>query len=274
MAEALKNFDRLSIHSITTKPLKLTEAVAIYAEAGVKGITVWEDHLEETTAKKAAKLIQGAGLSATGLCRAGYFVATGAMAREEAKTRAMRLIDTAAELGAPVLVLVCGADPEVELPLARQQILDAIHQIEPYAKACQVKLAIEPLHPMYTDTHSAVNTIDQANNLVMVLDSPWVGIAIDVYHVWWDPFLRAEIKRASGTIFSLHVSDWRVPTRNLLNDRGLMGSGCIPIRQIREWVDETGFTGPIEVEIHSDEEWAKDQKRYLKRITGAWLKHC
>jgi sugar phosphate isomerase/epimerase len=274
MAEALKNLDRLSIHSITTKPLKLAEAVASYAEAGVKGITVWEEHLEGTTAKRAAKLIQSAGLSATGLCRAGFFVATGAMAREEAKTRAMRMIDTAAELGAPVLVLVCGADPEVELPLARQQILDAIHQIEPYAKACKVKLAIEPLHPMYTDTRSAVNTIDQANNLVMVLDSPWVGVAVDVYHVWWDPFLRAEIKRASGTIFSFHVSDWRVPTRDLLNDRALMGSGCIPIRQIREWVDETGFTGPIEVEIFSEEEWAKDQKRFLKRITGAWLKNC
>lgn len=274
MAEALKNLDRLSIHSITTKPLKLAEAVAAYAEAGVKGITVWEEHLEGTTATRAAKLIQSAGLSATGLCRAGFFVATGAMAREEAKTRAMRMIDTAAELGAPVLVLVCGADPEVELPLARQQILDAIHQIEPYAKACKVKLAIEPLHPMYTDTRSAVNTIDQANNLVMVLDSPWVGVAVDVYHVWWDPFLRAEIKRASGTIFSFHVSDWRVPTRDLLNDRALMGSGCIPIRQIREWVDETGFTGPIEVEIFSEEEWAKDQKRFLKRITGAWLKNC
>jgi sugar phosphate isomerase/epimerase len=274
MAEALKNLDRLSIHSITTTPLKLAEAVAAYAEAGVKGITVWEEHLEGTTATRAAKLIQSAGLSATGLCRAGFFVATGAMAREEAKTRAMRMIDTAAELGAPVLVLVCGADPEVELPLARQQILDAIHQIEPYAKACKVKLAIEPLHPMYTDTRSAVNTIDQANNLVMVLDSPWVGVAVDVYHVWWDPFLRAEIKRASGTIFSFHVSDWRVPTRDLLNDRALMGSGCIPIRQIREWVDETGFTGPIEVEIFSEEEWAKDQKRFLKRITGAWLKNC
>jgi sugar phosphate isomerase/epimerase len=127
---------------------------------------------------------------------------------------------------------------------------------------------------MYTDTRSAVNTLDQANNLVMVLDSPNVGVAIDVYHVWWDPFLRSEIKRSSGTIFSFHVCDWRVPTRDLLNDRALMGAGCIPIRQIREWVEDAGFRGFIEVEIFSDEEWAKDQGRFLKRITGAYLKHC
>lgn len=270
----MADLSRLSIHSITTRPLNLEQAVAAYAEAGARAVTVWEEHLEPYGAKKAAKLIKDAGLKASGLCRGGFFVATGAMAREEAKTKTMRLIDAAAEVGAPVLVLVCGADPEVDLPTARQQILDAIHQIEPYAKACNVKLAIEPLHPMYTDTRSAVNTLDQANNMVMVLDSPFVGVAIDVYHVWWDPFLRSEIKRATKTIFSFHVCDWRVPTRDLLNDRALMGSGCIPIKQIREWVDETGFDGFIEVEIFSEEEWAKDQQRFLKRINNAFLKHC
>lgn len=274
MAESLKDLSRLCVHSITTRPLNLEQAVRAYAEAGVRGITVWEEHLEPYGARKAAKLIKAAGLEVAGLCRAGFFVATGAQAREEAKTKAMKMMDAAAELGAPVLVLVCGADPEVELTMARQQILDAIHQIEPHAKARGVKLAIEPLHPMYTDTRSAVNTLDQANNMAMVMDSPWVGVAIDVYHVWWDPFLRAEIKRATNTIFSFHVSDWRTPTRDLLNDRALMGSGCIPIRQIREWVEDAGFKGFIEVEIFSEEEWGKDQKRFLKRITNAYQRFC
>lgn len=270
----MADLSRLSIHTITTRPLNLEQAATAYAEAGARGITLWQEHIEPYGPKKAAKIIQSAGLKATGLCRGGFFVATGALAREEAKTNTMRLIDTAATLGAPVLVLVCGADPEIDLPTARQQIIDAIHQIEPYAKAANIKLAIEPLHPMYTDTRSAINTLDQANNMVMVLDSPHVGVAIDVYHVWWDPFLRAEIKRATKTIFAFHVSDWRVPTRDLLNDRALMGQGCIPIKQIREWVDETGFDGPIEVEIFSEEEWGKDQQRFLKRINNAFIKHC
>lgn len=274
MADSLKDLSRLCVHSITTKPLNLEEATRAYAEAGVRAMTVWQEHLEPYGPRKAANILKAAGLEAAALCRGGFFVATGAQAREDAKTNTMKLIDAAAELGAPVLVLVCGADPEVELVVARQQILDAIHQLEPHAKSRGVKLAIEPLHPMYTDTRSAVNTLDQANNMVMVLDSPWVGVAIDVYHVWWDPFLRAEIKRATNTIFSFHVSDWRVPTRDLLNDRALMGSGCIPIRQIREWADETGFKGYIEVEVFSDEEWGKDQKRYLKRIVNAWQRHC
>jgi sugar phosphate isomerase/epimerase len=272
MPGPLNDLSRLCVHTITTRPLNLEEAVAAYAEAGVKGITVWEEHLAPYGPKKAAQLIKDAGLTPVSVCRGGFFVATSAMAREQAKTDTRKLMDATAELGAPVLVLVCGADPEVDLPTARQQIVDAIHQLVPHAKATGVKLAIEPLHPMYSDTRSAVTTLDQANNMVMVLDSPHVGVAIDVYHLWWDPFLRAEIKRATNTIFSFHVSDWRVPTRDLLNDRTLMGNGCINISEIRGWVEDAGFNGWIEVEIFSDEEWAKDQKRWLKRISNAYRK--
>lgn len=273
MPEALKDLSRLCVHTITTRPLNLEQAVAAYAEAGVRGITVWEEHLAPYGPKQAARILADAGISPVSVCRGGFFVATSAMAREEAKTKTRKLIDDTAELGAPVLVLVCGADPEVDLPTARQQIVDAIYQIEPHAKAAGVKLAIEPLHPMYADTRSAVCTLDQANNMVMVLDSPHVGVAIDVYHLWWDPFLRAEIKRATGTILAFHVSDWRVPTRDLLNDRALMGSGCINIQEIRGWVEEAGFKGFIEAEIFSTEEWEKDQKRWLKRVSNAYLKH-
>jgi len=273
MAGNLDDLSRLCIHTATTNPLTLEQAVASYAEAGVPYITVWEHHLEPVGAKKAAKLIHGAGLKVAGLCRGGFFVAPGAQAREDAKNKNRRLIDAAAELGAPVLVLVCGADPEVDMPTARQQIADAIHEIEPHAKKCGVKLAIEPLHPMYADTRSVINTLDQANNMVMALSSDYVGVAIDVYHVWWDPFLRSEIKRSTNTIFAFHVCDWRTPTRDLVNDRALMGSGCIRIRQIREWVEDAGFDGPIEVEIFSDEEWSKDQDRWIKRIKTAYMKH-
>lgn len=273
MSNPLTDTRRMAVHTITTRPLNLEQAVELYASEEIPYVTVWREHLEPYGAKKAAKIIKKAGLKVSGLCRGGFFVATGGMAREQARAENRKIIDEAAELGAPVVVLVCGAVPGMPLTEARQQILDGIHSIEPHAKAAGVKLAIEPLHPMYSDDRSAINTLDQANNLVMALGSSFVGVAIDVYHLWWDPYLRSEIKRTTGSIFSFHVCDWRTPTRDILNDRGVMGEGCINVAEIRSWVDAAGFDGPIEVEIFSDEYWALDQKRFVKRIKHAYLNH-
>ena len=273
MSEKLDDTRRMGIHTITTRSLNLEQAVDLYAAEEIPYVTVWREHLEPYGAKKAAKIIQKAGVKVSGLCRGGFFVATGGMDRERARGENRKIIDEAAELGAPVVVLVCGAVPGVPLGEARQQILDGIHAVEPHAKAAGVKLAIEPLHPMYSDDRSAINTLDQANNLVMALGSEHVGVAIDVYHLWWDPFLRSEIKRSTGTILAFHVCDWRTPTRDLLNDRGVMGEGCINVPEIREWVEGAGFRGPIEVEIFSDEYWQMDPKRLVKRIKHAYLNH-
>lgn len=273
MPEKLRDTSRLCVHTMTTRPLSLEQALEAYAEAGVRGVTVWREHIEPLGAEKAGKLLAASGLDVVSLCRGGFFVAPGHKARETARTDNRQIIDEAAAIGAPLVVLVCGADPEVELPVARQQILDAIAAILPHAKACGVKLAIEPLHPMYADTRSAVNTLDMANNMVMALGSEQVGVAIDVYHLWWDSFLKSEIQRARDTIFAFHVCDWRTPTRDLLNDRELMGRGCIRIQEIRGWVEEAGFNGPIEVEIFSDEYWQKDQRNWLRLIKNAYLEH-
>jgi len=273
MLEPLKDYSRLCVHTMTTKPWTLEEALAAYAEAAIPAITVWRQHIEPYGAKKAAKLIQDSGLKVISLCRGGFFPATGGHDREKARTENRRAIDEAATIGAPLLVLVCGAVPGMDLATARQQILDGIAAVEPHAKACGVRLGIEPLHPMYASDRSAINTLEQANNLVIALDSEWVGVTVDVYHLWWDSYLRAEIARCRGKIFSFHVCDWRTPTRDLLNDRGMMGEGCIPIREIRSWVEQAGFNGPIEVEIFSDEFWAQDQKRLLNRIKSAYLRH-
>lgn len=271
MSDNLPDTKRMCVHTITTRPLNLEQAMELYAAEEIPLVNVWREHIEPYGAKKAAKIIKAAGLKVSGLCRGGFFVATGGMDRERARTENRKIIDEAAELGAPVVVLVCGAVPGVPLAEARQQTLDSIHAIEPHAKACKVKLAIEPLHPMYSDDRSAVNTLDQANNLVMALGSEQVGVAIDVYHLWWDPYLRSEIKRSTGTIFSFHVCDWRTPTRDLLNDRAVMGEGCINVAEIRSWVENAGFKGPIEVEIFSDEYWQMDQKRFLRRIKHGYL---
>ena len=273
MTEQLKDLKKLCVHTFTTKPWTLQEACAGYAKAGVPAISVWREHVAPVGAEEAGKILKGSGLDVVSLVRGGFFPATSGADREEARNENRRAIDEAAAIGAPLLVLVCGAVKGMPLPVARQQILDGINAVLPHAEQAGVKLAIEPLHPMYADTRSAVNTMEQAINMVTVLDNPFLGIAVDVYHVWWDPYLKAEIKRAGKSIFAFHVCDWRVPTNDLLLDRGLMGEGCIDIREIRGWVEEAGFNGYNEVEIFSETYWAQDQANFVERIKDAYLRH-
>ena len=138
-----------------------------------------------------------------------------------------------------------------------------------------IKLGIEPLHPMYADSRSAVNTLQQANDIAEKFASPYLGVVIDVYHLWWDPDLQAQTARCgqNGNLFAFHVCDWKTPTEDFLLDRGLMGEGCIDIKQIRSWVESPGFNGFHEVEIFSKRYWEIDQKIFLDRIVEAYLKH-
>ncbi|NLN94271.1 MAG: sugar phosphate isomerase/epimerase [Candidatus Hydrogenedens sp.] len=258
---------------MTTKPLSLSEAIEEYTRAGVSGITVWRHHFEEMGAKEAGKMLDDSGLEVVSLCRGGFFPARSAQGREAARDENRRIIDEAAAIGAPLIVLVCGAVPGIPLDEARRQISDGIADVLPHAAAAEVKLSIEALHPMYADERSAINTLEQANNVVSTLRSPWLGVTVDVYHCWWDPMLKSEIARAGNRIFSFHVCDWRTPTRDILNDRGMMGEGCIDLRSIRGWVEDAGFRGPIEVEIFSDEFWQWDQRALIEQIKRAWLVH-
>lgn len=207
------------------------------------------------------------------LCRGGFFPALNASDRAKAIDDNRKAIEEAATIGAPIVVLVCGAKPDLPSSESRKQILDGIAAVLPDAEATGVKLAIEPLHPMYADTRSAVSTMAQANDMLEMLDSPAVGIALDVYHTWWDQNLETEIARAGQSILAFHVNDWRTPTRDLLNDRALMGQGCINIPEIRGWVENAGFDGYLEVEIFSNEYWATNQIDYLERIKEAYQNH-
>ena len=183
-----------------------------------------------------------------------------------------RAIEEAFELGTDKIVLVCGADPSQSLEDSRKQIHDGIAAILPEAGAAGIKLAIEPLHPMYADTRSAINTLAQANDMAESLDSQWIGVAVDVYHLWWDPDLENGIKRCGehNNLLAFHICDWKSPTTDMLNDRGIMGEGCIPLKKIRSWVEAAGFDGFIEVEIFSTEYWKLDQAEFLKRIVKAY----
>lgn len=275
LAEPLVDTKRLCLHTITTKPLDLREAVAQYAASGVAGISVWREAMEGYTTAEVLTLIDDHGLHVVSLVRGGFFVDPTPEGRQAAIDENKRIIDQAAAIGAPLVVLVCGAHPEVPLPVARAQILEGIMAVLPHAVAADVKLAIEPLHPMYADMRSAVNTLEQANDLALATNHSHVGVAFDVYHCWWDPQLEREIKRcgAHDKLLAYHVCDWKVPPSDLLLDRGLMGEGCIPLRQIRTWVEDAGFEGYIEVEIFSNNYWAQDQSSYIQAIRQAYLDH-
>lgn len=270
----MNDVSRMCIHTMTTKPWSLAQAIEGYVRAGVPAITVWRQHLEPYGAKEAGQRLRDAELSVASLCRGGFFPAVSKADRQKALDDNRRAIDEAAEIKAPLVVLVCGAVPGMPLEEAREQIVEGIAEVLPHAQSCGVMLSIEPLHPMYAADRSAVNTLKQANDMVARLASPWVGVTVDVYHLWWDSELETEIRRAGKSILSFHVCDWRTQTRDFLNDRGLMGEGCIDIPRIRRWVEATGFTGWIEVEIFSTELWAGEQTAFVERITGAYLAHC
>jgi sugar phosphate isomerase/epimerase len=274
MVEPLADLSRLCVHTFTTKPWSLEECIAGYQKAGIPGITVWRQTMEPYGTKEAGRLLRESGLDVVSLCRGGFFPAGTENERAAALDDNRRAIEEAAEIGAPLIVLVCGAHPEQPLTESRKQIADGIAAVLPEAEAAGVKLGIEPLHPMYADTRSAVNTVGQANDIIEQIGSPNLGVTVDVYHVWWDPDVEREIERAGKNMFSFHVCDWRDPTRDLLNDRALMGDGCIDIRGLRGMVEKTGFDGYVEVEIFSDEFWASDQADYLEKIKERYLACC
>ena len=274
-ARQLTDLSQLCIHTITTKPWNIEQAAKNYSAAGVKGITVWRDALEGRNIKQTGQLLRDHNLNIVSLCRGGFFPYKEITKRKAALDDNRKAIEEAAALGTPLIVLVCGADPSQSLEDSRKQIQEGIETILPDAAAAGVRLAIEPLHPMYADTRSAINTLAQANDMAEAIHSPWVGVAVDVYHLWWDPDLEKEIKRCGdkNNLFAFHICDWKTPTTDFLLDRGLMGEGCIPVKKIRSCVEATGFTGFYEVEIFSTEYWKQDQSTFLKKIITAYREH-
>ena len=273
-ASKIEDLSKLCIHTITTKSWSIEEAAENYSRVGVKGISVWRQYLEGRDIAQTGKMLKDHDLEVVSLVRGGFFPSTSSKKRAAAIDDNKKAVDEAAALGAPMIVLVCGADPGQSLETSRAQIQEGIENVLPYAIANGVKLAIEPLHPMYADTRSAVNTLGQANDMAEAIASDHVGVAADVYHLWWDPNLEQELLRCgrNGHLYAFHICDWMSPTVDFLNDRGLMGEGCIPVQKIRGWAEAAGFNGYNEVEIFSDRWWARDQKEFLDRIVEQYYK--
>jgi len=252
---------KISLNLATTRQVwGFAEAVDGCLRAGITAISPWRDQVAAIGLREAAHIVQSNGLQVTGLCRGGMFPAETAEGRQAQIDDNLRAIDEAAALNADCLVLVVGGLPgsSKDLVGARQMVGDGIAAMLPHALASGVKIAIEPLHPMYAADRACVNTIDQALDICDLL-GPNVGVAVDVYHVWWDPYLARAIARAGqmNRIFAHHICDWLVPTKDMLLDRGMMGDGVIDLKAIRSMIEAAGYHGPQEVEIFSQDNWWK-----------------
>jgi sugar phosphate isomerase/epimerase len=268
--------DGLSINFATTREQwGFREAVEGCLRHGITAIAPWRDQVQAIGLDEAARIVRENRLRVTGLCRGGMFTA-GSGAIDDNR----RAIDEAAALGADCLVLVVGGLPagSRDITVARQVVTDGIGAVLDHARACGVPLAIEPLHPMYAADRACVNTLGQALDICESFGpDSGVGVAIDAYHVWWDPELEAQIARAGrmGAILAHHICDWRVPTRDLLLDRGMMGDGVIDLRKMRQMIENAGFHGPQEVEIFSSLDWwTRPGDEVLATCISRFEAHC
>ena len=272
MRDFSKNYEWLSINTATVrksqgKDLPLTDIIEACVSREIKAISPWRDQVAAVGLKTVSKLVKTHGLQLSGYCRGGMFPATTAAGIQAADADNRQAVDEACELNARCLVLVVGGLPGAlagqathkNIGIARDQVFEGIEKLLAYAKSCNMPLAIEPLHPMYAADRACINTLEQALDVCDQLDpaqSGALGVAVDVYHVWWDPKLKQQIERAGkNRLLAFHVCDWLTPTRDLLNDRGMMGDGVIDIPKIRGWVEAQGFSGFSEVEIFSTENW-------------------
>ena len=255
--------EKLSLNTATIKAQwSLAQAIEGCARHGIRGIAPWRDKLADMGVKQAASAIRANGLTVTGLCRGGFFTA------KDWKDDNRRAIEEAHAIGAQCLVLVVGGLPQGSRDLAgaRQCVAEGIAAILPEARQAGVPLAIEPLHPMQAPDRACVNTLEQALDLCDALGEG-VGVAVDVYHVWWDPKLEAQIRRAGkARLLAYHICDWLVPTRDTLNDRGMMGDGVIDLPRIRGWMQDAGYGGMHEVEIFSTLDWWRRDADEVLRV--------
>jgi sugar phosphate isomerase/epimerase len=270
MRDLAGDLRHLSINTATLrKQLALPAIIEACAARGIGAVCPWRDQVQAASLAAVARQIEDSDLAVSGYCRGGFFPAADAAGLRTALEDNRKAVDEAKALGAACLVLVVGSLPGAlagtpaskDIGLARNQVRDGIAATLEYARSVGMPLAIEPLHPMQAAERACVNTLEHALDLCDALDparTGALGVALDIYHCWWDPKLASQIARAGAKrLLAYHVCDWLVPTRDLLNDRGMMGDGIVDLRRIRRAVEDAGYTGLIEAEIFSDYWWAQ-----------------
>ncbi|WP_030314293.1 sugar phosphate isomerase/epimerase family protein [Streptomyces sp. NRRL B-3229] len=274
----MTDLSRFSINQMTVKQLSIPELVQGCLELGIPGVGLWREPVQSYGVEETAKLVRDAGLTVTTLCRGGFFTAIHPDERAAALDDNRRAVDEAATLGTDTLVLVSGGLPAGSKDLlgARERIADALAVLGPYAEEHGVKLAIEPLHPMYASDRCVVSTLTQALDLAERFPAHQVGVTVDTYHIWWDDNAPAQIARAGagGRIHTFQLADWTTPLpEGVLNGRGQIGDGSIDMREWQRYVEAAGYTGAIEVELFNDALWARDGREVLAETAERFVAH-
>ncbi|MCV2458933.1 sugar phosphate isomerase/epimerase [Streptomyces sp. ICN988] len=270
---------RFSINQMTVKQLSLPELTAACGDLGIGNVGLWREPVRAYGVEAAAKLVRDAGLTVTTLCRGGFLTATDPAERARALADNRRAVDEAATLGTDTLVLVSGGLPagDKDLNAARERIAEALSELAPYAEQHGVRLAIEPLHPMYAADRCVVSTLTQALDLAERFPAHQVGVTVDTYHIWWDDRAPAQIARAGagGRIHTFQLADWTTPLpEGVLNGRGQIGDGAIDMREWKSYVEAAGYSGPIEVELFNEELWARNGREVLAETAARFVAHA
>jgi sugar phosphate isomerase/epimerase len=283
MRDLSKDHHWLSINTTTVRQqADFIGIVEACAKRGIRAVSPWRDQVAHVGLDRAAKAVRDAGLKLSGYCRGGMFTSDAAH-RSEVLDDNRRAIDEAAALGSPCLVLVVGGLPQYSRPgsalskdirAAQAQVADTLTELLPYAKAANMPLALEPLHPMYAADRACVNTLRQALDICDAIDPAQtgaIGVAIDTYHVWWDSDVWTQIARiGKKRLHAFHVCDWLVPTKDMLLDRGMMGDGVIDIPAYRRAVEAQGFEGFVEVELLSNDWWSRPLDEVLDTVIARY----
>ncbi|MFE3899893.1 sugar phosphate isomerase/epimerase family protein [Streptomyces sp. NPDC059153] len=270
---------RLSINQETIKQWSLPELAEGCVKAGIDKVGLWRAPVQEYGIERTARLLADSGLSVTSLCRGGFFTAIDPAERARALDDNRAALDEAAALSTDTLVLVSGGLPagSKDLHGARERIADALGELAPYATERGVRLAIEPLHPMFASDRCVVSTLSQALDIAERFPAEQVGVVVDTYHIWWDDQAAAQIARAGvgGRIHSFQLADWITPLpAGVLLGRGQLGDGAVDFRAFRTLVEATGFDGPIEVEIFNEALWARDGSEVLAEVASRYAEHA
>ncbi|MCX4969476.1 sugar phosphate isomerase/epimerase [Streptomyces sp. NBC_00654] len=270
---------RLSLNQETIKQWSLPELTEGCVKAGIDQVGLWRAPVQEYGAERAAGLLKDAGISVTSLCRGGFFTALDPAERARALDDNRAAVDEAAALSTDTLVLVSGGLPAGSRDLhgARERIADALAELGPYAAERGVRLAIEPLHPMFASDRCVVSTLGQALDIAERFPAEQVGVVVDTYHIWWDDQAPAQIARAGrgGRIHSFQLADWITPLpAGVLVGRGQLGDGSVDFRAWRRLVEAAGFDGPIEVEIFNEGLWAREGAEVLAEVAARYLQHA
>ena len=260
----------LAIHQVSLlEQWSFTDAVVGLARHGVHATAVWRDKLAAVGTREAARILRDNDMTVTALGPGGMLTQRGRLDFQAALDDNRRLLDEAAEIGARSILFIAGGleGGEKDIAFARARALEGLSLLLPEAKKAEIKVALEPLHPMVCALRSVLTTLGEANDWCDRLGAGIeLGIAIDTYAVWWDPHLEREIRRAGKRICGFHVSDWLADTVDIRLDRGMMGDGLIDIPGIRRMVEATGYAGHREVEIFSERNWWRKDPDDVVRI--------